>query len=86
MRQILILSAFGLALAPAQAAEPGPASARTGLNNDPNQIICRTEREIGSRLRTNRVCRTRAEWEQYQGEARRAVSRAQEQAQTRYGN
>lgn len=82
MRQIPFLLALGLAAASAQAAEPGPASARAGVNNDPNKIICRTEREIGSRLRATRVCRTRQEWAEYQRETRRAVGRAQEQTQS----
>lgn len=37
---------------------------RPSTSNDPNQVICRTISDIGSRLSKRRVCRTRAGWEE----------------------
>ena len=81
MRKLLVLVGLATAVSPAAASEPR--TSRVGVNNDPSQVVCRTEREIGSRLRVNRVCRTRAQWAEYRREARQAVTRAQEQIGTR---
>jgi hypothetical protein len=43
----------------------GPAAAiaqDTAPTLDPNEVICRTERQIGSRLGASRRCATRAQW------------------------
>ncbi len=55
---------------------------RSGPNNDPNQIVCRTETTIGSRLNRTRICRTRAEWAQLREQERRVVERVQFNKQT----
>ena len=52
-------------------------STRRAPNNDPDQIVCVTEHETGSRVRAHRVCRTRAEWAEHQAEQRRTVERTQ---------
>jgi len=82
MRKLLVLVGLATAVGPAAASEPR--TSRVGVNNDPSQIVCRTEQEIGSRLRTNRVCRTRAQWAEYRRETRQAVSRAQETIGSQY--
>ena len=46
-------------------------------NGDPNQVICRTETEIGSRLSRRRVCRTRSEWATLEQQTRQTVDRTQ---------
>lgn len=58
--------------ATAQPAAAGPTSAL-----DPNEIICRSEQAIGSRLRWNRVCATRAEWIEHVRQDRQYAERAQ---------
>jgi hypothetical protein len=50
---------------------------KVGPNQDPNQIVCVNEREIGTRLGRRRVCRTRAEWAEHEAEQRRTVERTQ---------
>lgn len=48
--------------APAQE-QRAPAATNTASNDDdPSQIICRSERPTGQ-LRRERICRTRAEWD-----------------------
>lgn len=68
---------------PAAPAQDDAAGAR-GPNNDPNQIVCKVEQEIGSRVSRRRVCRTRAEWLAAQREVRDRTERAQQQTQTQY--
>ncbi|MDQ4087855.1 MAG: hypothetical protein M3177_07600 [Pseudomonadota bacterium] len=84
MKTIAILGAM---LVTGAAAAEQPASAPTvhrGADGDPDRIICRTEREIGSRLATRRVCRTRAEWAEHRAQTRDRLERAQQQMQTSY--
>lgn len=44
---------------------------------DPNQLICRREREPGHRTVIRRTCMTRSEWAEYRRELRDNVDRAQ---------
>lgn len=83
MRYSLCFCFLAASLSPAVAA-PQERTTRVGVNGDPDQIICRIEREIGSRLRANRVCRTRAEWDDYRRTTRRSVERAQNENQTSF--
>ena len=50
---------------------------RRAPNGDPDQIVCVTEHETGSRVRARRVCRIRAEWAEHQAEQRKTVDRIQ---------
>lgn len=72
---VLVISEIALA-------QGASAPARSGPNNDPNQIVCRTQQRIGSRLDRNRVCRTRAEWAQIREQERQVVERVQFNKQT----
>lgn len=56
-------------------AEPGD----KGKGVDPNQVICRSEPVVGSRLATQRTCLTRIQWKQQQDEQRKTVDRIQNQ-------
>ena len=44
---------------------------------DKDQVICRTEADIGSRLGGTRVCMTREQWAERRRESREAAERAQ---------
>jgi hypothetical protein len=57
-----------------------PETSRTGVNNDPDEIVCIRQEEIGSRVRGRRVCRTRAQWEEYRALNRETVDRVQIQS------
>lgn len=52
-----------LALLPVPLLAQGERPPAPERSSDPNQVICRTISDIGSRLRKTRVCRTRAGWE-----------------------
>ena len=75
---LAVLVASEIALAQGSSDAP----TRLGPNNDPNQIVCRTENRIGTRLSRTRVCRTRAEWDQLREQERRVVDRVQHNKQT----
>ena len=80
MKKLLFVAAAAALASPAWA--QNERTTRTGVINDGSQVVCRQEREIGSRLGTKRVCRTRAEWAQLRRETRSAVDRAQNETQT----
>lgn len=64
---------------------PGPASAEPAgkkKTTDPNEVVCRKEDVLGSRLQTKKVCKTRAEWADETRENRGNIERAQVQRGT----
>jgi len=75
----LTLTALAAAAALPQPAAAQPAAPAAGSTAalDPNEIICRSEQAIGSRLRWNRVCATRAEWIEHVRQDRQYAERAQ---------
>ena len=42
--------------------------------NDPNKVICHTNQQTGSRTRVNRVCHTRAEWEELSRNMQKSIN------------
>ena len=85
----MIKAAIAAAIATAAtmaSAQSSPTSVarQDGPNNDPSQIICRVENDIGSRLSRTRVCRTRAEWAEHARQVRDRTERAQQQRQDDY--
>jgi hypothetical protein len=75
---VLVMITQGLALAAAAPAQSG----MRPPSNDPNEVVCVRETQIGSRLSTGRVCRTREQWDEVRRQARTSVERAQNQTQT----
>jgi len=73
MRKTLL---FGLLFVSVAAQAQAPSRSVKGPS-DPNQTICRTIFEIGSRLARSRVCLTRAQWEQHRRETQAGVERTQ---------
>ena len=63
---VTVAASAGLAQA---LADPPARKTREG-EGDPEQIVCRNETEIGSRVSRRRVCRTRAEWAELQAQNR----------------
>ncbi len=69
MRYLLLLPLFALPLSvPAAAAPKAEASAR-----DPDSVRCRAIKELESRI-PKRICKTNAEWERQEAEAREAMA------------
>jgi hypothetical protein len=45
--------------------------------NDPNQIVCQKEQRIGTRLATDRICMSRAQWAEQKRLTRQTIDQAQ---------
>ena len=56
---------------------PSDRTTRVTPNGDINQVVCINERVTGSRVATQRVCRTRAEWADLEAQTRRSVEKTQ---------
>lgn len=76
----LILITMLAAIAAEAPAQVAPITRQTGVSNDPGEIVCIREGEIGSRLRGRRVCRTRAAWDEIREHARQITDRVQNQS------
>ena len=78
MRKLAILCAAVAASAGlAQALADPPASRLREAKDDPNQMVCRSETESGSRLKGRRVCLTRAEWRELWAQSRESAAEMQ---------
>lgn len=74
MRKLAILCAAAAASAGlAQALADPPARKTREGEGDPNQVICRSENEPGSRIKGRRICLTRAEWRELRAQSRNAI-------------
>lgn len=64
MKAMLPLAALAASAAAAQVppAPPGALADAQNAGLDPNQMICRSQSVIGSRLTRRRTCVTRAQW------------------------
>ena len=86
MRKLMITTAAAVlgvsAPALAQSAQPAQSQAQQqGAKpaRDPNEIICERQQELGSRIASARVCKTRAEWAEERRSQRMDVDKAQMQ-------
>ena len=78
-RAALSAAALSLILVTTAAAEDAPSSAKRPPL-DPNQKVCETVTEIGSRLAAKKICATRAEWAEKRKQDRDTVDDAQRSA------
>lgn len=67
MRSTLAVAAVILCAAPALASETpvteeATTTSKSSVEEDQDQVLCKRHRQIGSRVITQRVCMTRAEW------------------------
>jgi hypothetical protein len=83
MRKLMITTAAALLIgpAPALAQTSPPAQQAAKPAKDPNEIICEKQEVIGTRLASEKICKTRAEW----AEERRASRMSVEKTQTQRG-
>lgn len=75
MKTILFVATMALALLETSALADQDAGKKPTKADD--DVICRTEAEIGSRLNRKRICRTRAQWEEQRREDRRSLEKVQ---------
>lgn len=67
----------------ATATAPATTAAGKGKKKaDPNEVVCRKEEVLGSRLQTQRICMTRSEWAEANRQQRTEVERRQVQRGT----
>ena len=64
------------------AAPTTTASGKGKKKADPNEVICRKEEVLGSRLQSQRICMTRSEWAEANRQQRSEVERRQVQRGT----
>ena len=70
----LVVSALSLgALTEPTAEQP----AKAVKAQDPSQVICEYQEELGTRLGGHKVCATRAEWQQQRQEQRMQIEKGQ---------
>jgi hypothetical protein len=75
MKRLIVLSSLLVPLAAhAQESSQVVVNAPT---NDPNERVCRNIAETGSRLSHQRICRTRAQWDEERRTTRQNVERSQ---------
>ena len=67
----LPVAAFAVPPAADQRAEQG--------KDDPDRLVCRRDTETGSRLKAQRVCMTRAQWDEQRRQSRQSIERSQTQ-------
>jgi hypothetical protein len=67
---------LALMIAAGCASSPDTASASNAIEEDPDRIVCRREKETGSRL-ASRTCKTAREWEQERLDNQDAMRNAQ---------
>ena len=73
----LLLAACGLGLLLSGCASAPVTTADAGKNHDPNQVVCKYERVVGSQI-PERVCLTRAQRKELEDKAKTLTDWAQE--------
>ena len=77
MLKPLLIAAMALTAASPAIAESTSSTTATAKSKDPNRKICEKVERIGSRLATDRICMTAAQWEEQKRENREHVERVQ---------
>ena len=78
-----------LLVSTAAAAQPSSSHSSTGTgasSANPEEVICRNQRETGSMLNRSRVCKTRAQWEADRRDTRATIDRTQTNRINQGGN
>lgn len=73
----LAFASFALVATAALAQAPSSESTRVQSGQDPNEMICVSERMPDSVFMKRRICRTRAEWAEHRAQMRQTVERVQ---------
>ena len=79
---VLVAAVFGATGSFAAQVQQNTASAAgstTAKPLDPNEVVCEKQEIVGSRLATKRVCMTRSQWADQQGQDRQEIDRVQTQ-------
>lgn len=80
MAVVKIVYALSLTVAAMATPALGQSSPQTHAPRDPNEKVCETVTEVGSRLATQKVCATRAEWAEKRKQDRETIDQVQRSA------
>jgi hypothetical protein len=69
----MILSLISVALL----SSASPTAVAFADNSDSQKKVCKREKQIGSMVRTKKICRTRAEWDEAAAQARQDMGEIQ---------
>lgn len=69
-------SLFAAVLAIAVTAPAAASDEKDKETPDSERVVCKTQRSTGSRLQGERVCKTKAQWDQEKAEARQRMDEA----------
>jgi len=72
---LALVAAAATTAIPAVGRGAGQAVAQSAEGKELDRRICRTDRTIGSRVRSQRICMTKREWLRLHGATRNAVDR-----------
>lgn len=73
----IVLAGFAVIATTALAQAPSSETTRVRPNQDPNEMICVSERLPDSVFMKRRICRTRAEWAEHRAQSRQTIERVQ---------
>jgi len=81
MRHMFLASAAALmtsaVVATPALSQVAPAQQQSAKTLDPNEVVCEKQQEIGSRIASKRVCKTRAQWAEQRRVDRLEIDRVQ---------
>lgn len=77
MKLLLPIAAAALT-ATAALSQTAAGTSKSGGTYDPNEIVCRSFQESGSRLKSSRVCMTRGQWADWRREQRSNTETSQQ--------
>lgn len=77
-RYLFCVAVLMAGTASAQTGSPSAAPNGAGARgSDPNEMICRSIAEMGTRLNRQRICKTRAEWAEERRQQRQQIDQNQ---------
>jgi invasion protein IalB len=83
MRNLVFVSAAVLMMAPVASApafaQSAPAAPQAKSTPDPSEVVCEKEEEIGSRIASHKICKTRAQWAEDRRASRQDIEKIQMQ-------
>lgn len=77
------LASPALAQAAPAAAQPQPVASAKPVK-DANEMICEKQQQLGSRIASERICKTRAEWAEEKRANRQDIDKMQTQRDLRH--
>lgn len=74
----LLSSAAIVMFVPLQVAAQEPPAGPAAVKGDPNQVVCKSRPNVGSRLGGTKTCKTRQEWADMRQQTRETLEKTQQ--------